>query len=482
MTIQRQNPAYGLVNQPYIAGVSEAGQNFLPGLETLFFYQPVCRLSGKQAFVIGAYGWEESSLKQLKKQEYKPLLVYLAVLAVSVLYILLGHQMAVAHYHSFDDDDQSIVVKATVQEIVDRYTEEYQISDLETATNETILFTAKVRSGELKGQVIEAAQTLDYFTAVNLETVEPGDKVLLYTVPGGMAENQWLLSDYQRSDQILVLLVIFLALLLVFGRWQGLNTVISLALTCLAVFYVFIPAVLAGENIYLWSIATCIYMTLMTLFIVNGVNRKSVAAILGCLAGVLLAGVLTLLMDHTMTLTGVLDENSVLLHNLRPDDPLNLRAVIFASIIIGAVGAIMDVSISIAAALAELKAKLPHISFKELLQSGMTISRDIMGTMSNTLILAYIGGFMCSVLLMVAYNSSMMDLFNREIIVVECLQALVGSLGILMTLPFTSLICAWLFKDNGQTAEHAPHYGMADALSELAEDELEQEQGEALPK
>lgn len=421
-------------------------------------------------------------MKKLNQQDYKPLLVYLVVLAVSVLYIILGHQMAVANYHSFDDDDQSIVVKATVQEIVDRYSEEYQISESETATNETILFTAKVQSGDLKGKVIEAAQTLDYFTAVNLEVVTPGDKVLLYTVPGGMAENQWVLSDYQRSDQILVLLLIFFVLLLIFGRWQGLHTIVSLTLTCLAVFYVFIPAVLAGENIYVWSIVTCMYMTLMTMFIVNGVNRKSVAAILGCLAGVLLAGVLTLVMDHTMTLTGVLDENSVLLHNLRPEDPLNLRAIIFASIIIGAVGAIMDVSISIAAALAELKAKVPHISFKELLQSGMTISRDIMGTMSNTLILAYIGGFMCSVLLMVAYNSSMMDLFNREIIVVECLQALVGSLGILMTLPFTSFICAFLFKGDGQFMEPVQHFGMADALSELAEEQLEQKQRTPLQK
>ena len=109
-------------------------------------------------------------------KDYKPLLVYLAVLAVSVLYLILGHQMAVANYHSFDNDDQSIVVKATVQEIVDRYSEEYQISSLETATNETILFTAKIRSGEMKGQVVEAAQTLDYFTAVNLDVVEVGDQ------------------------------------------------------------------------------------------------------------------------------------------------------------------------------------------------------------------------------------------------------------------------------------------------------------------
>lgn len=385
-------------------------------------------------------------MKQMDKKDYKPYLVYLVVLVISVLYIIVGHEIAMTNYQPFNEDDQSVVVTATVQEIKDRYSESYQISETEYAENETILFTAKIRSGEEKGQVVEAAQTLDYFTAINLRAVEPGDKVLLYTIPGGMAENQWLLSDYQRSDQILVLLVIFLVLLLVFGHWQGFNTIVSLTLTCLSVFYVFIPAVLAGENIYVWSIATCIYMTFMTLFIVNGVNRKSIAAILGCLAGVLVAGLLTLVMDKTMLLTGVLDENSVILNGLRSEDPLNLRAIIFASIIIGAVGAIMDVSISIAAALAELQEKVPDITAKELMQSGMTISRDIMGTMSNTLILAYNGGFMASVLLMVAYNSSMLDLFNREVIVVECLQALVGSLGILMTLPFTSLICAVLFQ------------------------------------
>ena len=387
--------------------------------------------------------------QQMQKPSGKSMLIYLAVLAISVLYIVVGHQIAMINYQPFSGDDESIVIKATVVDVVDRYMEEYQISETEFAQNETILFTAEVRSGELKGEVIDAAQTLDYFTALNPRVVEPSDKVLLYTIPGGMAENQWLLSDYQRSDQIFMLLAVFLVLVLLFGRWQGFNTILSLSLTCLAVFYVFVPAVLAGENIYVWAIITCIYMTFMTLFIVNGVNRKSFAAILGCLAGVALAGILTVMMDQSMMLTGVLDENSVILYGLKPDNPLDLRAIIFASIIIGAVGAIMDVSISIAAALAELKEKVPNISFKELLQSGMTISRDIMGTMSNTLILAYIGGFMSGVLLMVAYNSSMLDLFNREMIVVECLQALVGSLGILMTLPFTSLICALLFKGSG---------------------------------
>ena len=381
-----------------------------------------------------------------QKNRKKQIITYIAVLVLSVLYIVVGHNLAVANYHAFAGNDQSIVVKAEVVALTDRYTVMYPISEYEYAEDETIVFQAKVTSGDLKGQTIEAAQTLDYLTAVHLPVVEPGDRILLYTIPGGMADHEWLMSDYQRFDQILLLGAAFILLVLLIGRWQGVNTLISLALTCLAVFYVFIPAVLAGESIYLWSIATCIYVTFMTLFIVNGVNAKSVAAILGCLAGILVAAVLTVYFEDSMRLTGILDENSVILYGLNPVAPFNLKAIIFAAIIIGSMGAIMDVSISIAAALEELKEKLPQITFGELFQSGMNISRDIMGTMANTLILAYIGSALAGVLLMVAYNSAMIDLFNREMIVVECLQALAGSIGILMALPFTALICALLYQ------------------------------------
>ena len=103
-------------------------------------------------------------MKQMDKKDYKPYLVYLVVLVISVLYIIVGHEIAMTNYQPFNEDDQSVVVTATVQEIKDRYSESYQISETEYAENETILFTAKIRSGEEKGQVVEAAQTLDYFT------------------------------------------------------------------------------------------------------------------------------------------------------------------------------------------------------------------------------------------------------------------------------------------------------------------------------
>ena len=158
----------------------------------------------------------------VKKISKKSILVYLAVVMISVVYILVGHEIAMTSYQPFSGDDNSIVIKATVQEVTDRYMEMYEISETEFAQNETILFTAEVRSGDLKGEVVEAAQTLDYFTALNPRVVEPGDKVLLYTIPDGMAENQWLLSDYQRSDQILMLLAVFLVLVLALAGGRAL--------------------------------------------------------------------------------------------------------------------------------------------------------------------------------------------------------------------------------------------------------------------
>lgn len=197
MTIQRQNPAYGLVNQYVTYCVLRNSVCLF--FETLFFYQGkisrcFIRYPGRKAkrlkqLVIRKRGVQDETNGQKRLQALSGVS---GRLVISVLYIIVGHEIAMTNYQPFNEDDQSVVVTATVQEIKDRYSESYQISETEYAENETILFTAKIRSGEEKGQVVEAAQTLDYFTAINLRAVEPGDKVLLYTIPGGMAENQWL--------------------------------------------------------------------------------------------------------------------------------------------------------------------------------------------------------------------------------------------------------------------------------------------------
>jgi len=198
------------------------------------------------------------------------------------------------------------------------------------------------------------------------------------------------------------------------------------------------------------SIVTAIYIVVMTLIIVYGGNKKSFVAALGCVAGILLSGILTFIMANVLELTGLLDEDSMHLLYINDKNPIDLRAIIFGSVILGAIGAVMDVSMSIASSLNELVENMDKPTFSQVIKSGFEIGRDMMGTMANTLILAYIGSSLSVLLLYCAYNSSFIYLINKEIIIVELLQSLIGSIGILMVIPFATFISAkvYLREDN----------------------------------
>ena len=151
----------------------------------------------------------------------------------------------------------------------------------------------------------------------------------------------------------------------------------------------------------------------------------------------------------------MVDDDSLHLYLLNEDRPIDLKAIIFSAIIIGAIGAIMDVSVSIASSLKELQDQVEHVSFGMLLKSGITIGKDMMGTMANTLILAYIGSSLSVTLLLVAYSNSLLTLFNREMIVVEILNALVGSFGILLTIPLTCFTATTKSAENALQPFHS---------------------------
>ena len=223
------------------------------------------------------------------------------------------------------------------------------------------------------------------------------------------------------------------------------HTLVSLLLTFGAVFLVFLPLVLGGYNIYLSAIAVCIYVIVSTLLLVNGANAKTLVAIAGCSAGVLFAGLLTVLLSATLRLTGMASQEAIYLADLGTRNPVDLKAIVFAGILIGAVGAVMDVAMSLASALWELRETAAAPSFGMLLKSGMNIGRDMMSTMANTLVLAYIGSSLSTVLLLVAYASSLDGLFNREMIITEVLQAVIGSMAILLAIPLTSLIASAVY-------------------------------------
>jgi len=362
--------------------------------------------------------------------------IYLTIITFAILFLFIGNRIATRGMIIDFRENESTVVEAVVTEIISHEEAE------EWWVGVTRVFEARITSMSDRNRVVTAEQSSGGRFATLDRNVQEGDRVLLV-----LGDEQWHFMTFVRIYKILILGGIFTVLLVTFGKVKGLNAILTLGFTCVAVFAVFIPSILSGRNIYLSSIIVCVYSIVVTLFLLYGVNKKSFAAVAGCFGGVVAAAFITLFMSRVMELSGVTDGDSIYLMMLSTENPIDLVAIVFAGIIIGAVGAIMDVAVSISSSLWELKKRAPRLSFKGIFRSGMNIGKDIMGSMTNTLVLAYIGSSLSVILLMVVYVTSFTELFNMELVIVEFLQAIVGIIGIFLTIPLTALMCAVLFSN-----------------------------------
>ena len=381
-------------------------------------------------------------------KKYKNVILYIATILLSSACLITGGIWA-RYVPQEAGEENSMQATAVVKEILDVKNESYQLSGEQgTFDTKIIAFRAFITSGELSDTTVTAFQQQDNLLAGGAKDVETGDKVLIdYLKTGDSDTEEWIFIEYHRSSALIWLCVVFFALLIVFGRKKGIDTIVSLVLTILAVFVFFIPSILSGKNVYVTSIITCIFAIIATHLIITGAHKKTVCAVAGCVGGLAVTGILTFAMSGIMHLTGVVDEQSTFLVTM--NSHIDLKAIIFGAILVGALGAVMDVSMSLASSLFEVSEHMgDRRNPKELVRSGMNIGRDIMGTMANTLILAYIGSSLSVVLLLAANNNSLLTLFNIETVVVEVLQALVGSLGILSTIPITSLLAAYIYTRN----------------------------------
>lgn len=370
---------------------------------------------------------------------------YLFTLLCCVAFLFIGNRLAVKAGAVLPGLTDPSHIKGKVVSISSRtVTTEEGFSADQTVTTVTLRFFVRVDSGEYAGQQLLAEQISDDYVSAPQPEVEVGDRVIITVHPDPNAEVPYLFGDYSRSGGVFVLCTIFFLLLLFFGRMKGFHTIVALIFTCAAVLGVFLPTVLAGANIYFSALGVCIFIVLSTLLLVNGATLKTMVAAAGCGAGILVAAGLTALMSHLLKLTGLVTQDSLFLASI---GNIDLVAIVFAAIVIGAVGAVMDVAVSISSALWELHEKAPSLTSSQLFASGITIGRDMMSTMANTLVLAYIGSSLSTVLLLVSYTVSIDGLLNIEMIVTELLQAIIGSTAVLLTIPLTSLLAGLLYAE-----------------------------------
>ena len=333
--------------------------------------------------------------------------------------------------------------KAVVTEVIATTTGQ----SIRDTTVTTIVFSAKITSGDEKGNVYKMTQLLDEMSPPVPKPVDVGDKILvMYTEPETESTvSGWSYAGANNIYGVILLIGAFLALILIIGRSKGVATILSLVITAVAVFSIFIPSVLLGYNIYVFTIGVTLFIIFSSLCILNGWNKKTLCAIIGNSGGILISGVLAIFINKGFGITGILDSDYLFLTMLEGGVVINLPALIWSGILIGSVGAIMDVAMSLSSSMFELSEQMYEPSYKKLVISGMNIGRDAIGTMTNTLILAYVGGSMATILLFAAYTQDFVLLLNYEMLLVEIIQAIVGSIGILLAVPITVFFSAWIF-------------------------------------
>lgn len=345
--------------------------------------------------------------------------------------------------------DQALV-RARVQEVVsdEIVSTQYSGGQIETRV---ITLAVKILEGAFSGQVITVTQTFDEIGMASAYAAKVGDKLF---VSLNLDENGNLTgyaADYVREWPLVALVGVFVLFILLFGRMQGVKTVLSLLITCGVLFLFFFPLAAKGYSPVPLSLFSVTLMSAVTMMMILGFSKKAAGAVLGCVGGLVIAGALATVFSYAMRLSGVIDEEAAYLRYISDDFVLDFKGILFAAILIGASGAAMDVAVSIASSLEELAKKVPDITSRQLFKSGVNIGRDIMGTMANTLILAYVGGAIHLVLLLYAYPVSFSNLFNREAVAAEILISLCGSIGMLATLPITAFVCAQFYRGKGGT-------------------------------
>ncbi len=373
----------------------------------------------------------------------KKIKVLASILFLAFIFVMPGPILA-----NSDNGDEPVLnetyEKAEVIKVDN--VESEPIEGVEGQTFQEQVITVKMLSGDHKGQTLEAHNTLSGSMGWDLE-VKPGDKVILYIIEHDGEPTEIYLSDMSRVPYVNYLIIFFMLALVVVGGIKGIKALVALGLTILGVYKILLPALLQGNSPLLMTVLVLIGVTLITMVIIAGVTKKAVSATLGTIGGVVVAGILALLVGDLAHFTGYASEESRMLLYVEGLN-INVQGLLFAGIIIGALGAAMDVAISIASAIEEIKKANPELTAADLMRAGMNVGRDVMGTMANTLILAYTGGALPLLILFMAYDTSPVHIFNSELIATEIVRAVAGSIGLVFCIPITAFSASLLFARN----------------------------------
>lgn len=299
----------------------------------------------------------------------------------------------------------------------------------------------KMLTGVRKGEELDVTSSSGYLFGAACTV---GMKVI---VMQSVAGETTIASVYSQDREwvIYIFALLYLLALCIIGGKQGIKGCLGLIFTFFCVIFVYLPLVYLGYSPFWSAVFICFLTTLVTMYLIGGPTKKTCAATLGTLAGVVLAGISAWCFSKASGISGYNVSDIETLMTLWNTNRIQVGGLLFSGLLISCLGAVMDVAMSISSAIDEIYKQNSSLTRKELFKAGMRVGRDMMGTDSNTLILAFAGSSVSTLLLDYAYDLPYQQIINSNNIGIAIMQGLTGSFGIVLSVPLTVLICTILF-------------------------------------
>jgi uncharacterized membrane protein len=338
------------------------------------------------------------------------------------------------------------VIKAEVLEVVSEEEKEITGTDTTTATQEV---RAILSEGEREGEVVNLT--------TEVVQLEEGDKIFVNRMVTIDGTETFTYADFERRPVLAFLMITFVVMLLFFSRWQGLRALLSLGGSIGAILFILVPALLAGYNATLTTIGISAVILSFAFFGTHGINPRSIIAFGGTFGTVVITSLVAYPSVYIMRMTGFSDDASVYL-NFATNGQLDLVGLLLGGIIIGILGALDDVSITQVSVVEELKSANKELTFRDLYTRASVVGRNHIGSMVNTLALAYAAVSLPLILLYAKTESSWLDVLNQEVVAAELLRIIVGSMGLILAVPATTAVAAWYYQ-NREVHSHDGGHG-----------------------
>lgn len=308
----------------------------------------------------------------------------------------------------------------------------------------------EITSGQYKGTKMSA---INYLGALYGTHLKEGDSVVVAIYTSDDSVNNVTVYEYNRSNWVLVIVGVFILATVLIGGKKGFQSLLGLILTIVCLIFILIPLLMKGFPTILTSLLICIFVAVVSFTLLEGITKKTICAMLGTVLGLVLAAFFGLISQSLVKVHGMRmgDYVDALLQLKQAGTPIELRGLLLGGMLIAALGAIMDVAMSIASSVQELVTVNPSLTRKDIWKSGMNIGKDMIGTMTNTLILAFVGSSFLMVIYIYTLHLPAYELFSSTLVATEIVHSIASSIGVLLSVPLTVLISTFFFASKKAT-------------------------------